>query len=233
MVAQPKKRRWRLWLGIVIATPVVGLVLAVVLLLAAGPLLEATEDHWEQGLEYGMSAAEAAQDADSQQDWETVAQYWTSAVVELRQAEGPEVATKLAEYESNLEVAQLRVQEFKDLEREVASTENQAKRTEAVDTLEAYSTTIRSLDPDSALFVDISLDAADSDLNTLVVQVAPGWHYQPKAARLEAATNLWEGWATLRAPEEPDTARLRLEDSNGRQVGGSRVIAGSVVYVDD
>jgi hypothetical protein len=67
----------------------------------------------------------------------------------------------------------------------------------------------------------------------LTLTVANGWHFQPYQLRLQAAQNLWQGWAQLISPTELDSARLKLVDGNGNEVGGSRIIAGSAIWVKE
>lgn len=80
--------------------------------------------------------------------------------------------------------------------------------------------------------------AVPSDINPdeLVITVANGWHYQPHQMRLQAAQNLWKTWVLSRtavglAKKNPDEVRIRLVDFNGNEVGGSRVWAGSLIWV--
>lgn len=67
--------------------------------------------------------------------------------------------------------------------------------------------------------------------DSLTIVVANAWHYQPYQLRLQAAQNLWETWARIRSPNDPDKARLDLTDQNGNRVGGSRWLAGSLIWV--
>ena len=66
--------------------------------------------------------------------------------------------------------------------------------------------------------------------HTLVITVGTVWHYQPRAARQEAAQSLWLLWANLDSPGDLDTARIKLVETKvckrgGREpdVGGSRI----------
>jgi hypothetical protein len=80
----------------------------------------------------------------------------------------------------------------------------------------------------------------------IVTNVAPGrmegeakitvsnlWHYQPYQVRLQTAQNFWSAWANTHSPNDPDKARIRIVDLNGNEVGGSRVWAGSLIWVQD
>jgi hypothetical protein len=57
------------------------------------------------------------------------------------------------------------------------------------------------------------------------------WHLLPYQIRLQAAQNLWKSWARIASPKDVDKARLKLVDLNGNEVGGSRVLAGSLIWV--
>jgi len=67
--------------------------------------------------------------------------------------------------------------------------------------------------------------------DSLTIIVANGWHDQPYQIRLQAAQNFWELWARIRSPDDPDKARLEITDFNGNSVGGSRWLAGSLIWV--
>jgi len=67
--------------------------------------------------------------------------------------------------------------------------------------------------------------------------VDDSWHYSPKQVRLQAAQNLWDKWARISTASgragNADAARIRIVDQNGNEVGGSRVWAGSLIWVQD
>jgi hypothetical protein len=65
------------------------------------------------------------------------------------------------------------------------------------------------------------------------IQVTTFYAAQQKGARQNFAVALWEAWVTASGLEDVDKARIRLVNRQGQQVGGSRVIGGSVIYVDD
>lgn len=69
--------------------------------------------------------------------------------------------------------------------------------------------------------------------HTLIVTVVNSWHYEPQQIRMQAAQNLWETWARVYAPKNVDRARLSVVDQNGNEVGGSRILGGSLIWVKD
>lgn len=88
--------------------------------------------------------------------------------------------------------------------------------------------TVEAVDHSGALFSSASVDEG-----RLILTVKSGWHYQPYQIRLQAAQNLWKLWATIHSPNEPDKARLKIRDINGNDVGGSRIWAGSLIWVQE
>lgn len=83
---------------------------------------------------------------------------------------------------------------------------------------------------------NVSLEYVAS-LPQLVLEVRSNWHYQPKQVRKDATTTLWERWARLclsnNLEDEADSCRIKLISQSGDAVGGSRVLAGSLIYVND
>ena len=78
----------------------------------------------------------------------------------------------------------------------------------------------------------------DADVNPIVprqlkILVTTRWLYQPKSVRHELATSLWTLWARIEEPDHPDSARISLITPSGTEVGGSRILGGSLIWVDD
>jgi len=69
--------------------------------------------------------------------------------------------------------------------------------------------------------------------NTATITVANAWHLTAYQIRLQAAQNLWKLWASIASPTEPDKARIKLVDFNDNDVGGSRILAGSLIWVQE
>lgn len=59
------------------------------------------------------------------------------------------------------------------------------------------------------------------------------WHYQPYQVRLQMAQGLWNAWANIHSPGDPDKARIKIVDQMDNEVGGSRVWAGSLIWVSE
>lgn len=195
----------------------------------AGETPAAQEGYWERALGAGMRAAEAAQVAEDAEQWGEVAKTWSEAIAFLKMVEAGDpqyeaAQAKIVEYRANRDAA---------TQRQAAAPRPKSEPTVATEALRAYEAVIRGIDPSGALFGAVSLDEYDDDLQSVVVVVQSDWHYQPKAARQEVATNLWRGWVQLRLPDEADHARLRLETPSGKHVGGSRMLAGSLIWVED
>ena len=89
-----------------------------------------------------------------------------------------------------------------------------------------------------ALLTAVGLDSSTinsvsvSDL-TVTIKVTNTWHVMAYQNRLQAAQNLWEGWASVASPKDRDQARIKVVDLNGNEVGGSRILAGSLIWVQE
>jgi hypothetical protein len=59
------------------------------------------------------------------------------------------------------------------------------------------------------------------------------WHVRHYQVRLQDAQTLWKTWAMIASPKEMDNARIVLVDGNGNEVGGSRALAGSLIWVQE
>jgi len=94
--------------------------------------------------------------------------------------------------------------------------------------LDRFVKLIESIDTEGVL-----IDSASVNEGRLKVTVKSGWHYQPYQIRLQMAQNLWKVWATIHSPSEPDRARISITDLNGNEVGGSRILAGSLIWVKE
>lgn len=76
-----------------------------------------------------------------------------------------------------------------------------------------------------------------SSTSQLILEVRPNWHYNPKQVRKDAATVLWERWTNIciakGLADSADSCRIKLISSSGDHIGGSRVLAGSLIWVAD
>lgn len=71
------------------------------------------------------------------------------------------------------------------------------------------------------------------DLWTVTLSVDDVWHIKPYQIRLQDAQAFWEAWARIASPNEPDKARISIKDLRGNEVGGSRMLAGSLIWVQE
>jgi len=51
--------------------------------------------------------------------------------------------------------------------------------------------------------------------------------------RLQVAQTLWGMWAEYHSPKNPDQSRIRICDIMGNEVGGSRAMGGSLIWVQE
>jgi hypothetical protein len=79
-------------------------------------------------------------------------------------------------------------------------------------------------------FIDSIIEGTRS-ANQIKITLKDQWHYLPYQIRLQKAQGLWKLWATIHAPENVDLARISLVDLEGNEVGGSRLVAGSMLWV--
>jgi hypothetical protein len=73
----------------------------------------------------------------------------------------------------------------------------------------------------------------NGDIWTATLTVDNVWHMKLYQIRLQDAQTLWEAWARIASPSEPDKARISIVDMRGNEVGGSRVWGGSLIWVQE
>ncbi len=79
----------------------------------------------------------------------------------------------------------------------------------------------------------VSVKKIGDSILEATLTVGNTWHVRHKQIRLQDAQALWELWATIASPKEPDSARIKIVDLRGNEVGGSRILGGSLIWVDD
>ena len=63
-------------------------------------------------------------------------------------------------------------------------------------------------------------------MNCSKLTVDNTWHYRIYQVRLQDAQTLWEAWARLVSPADPDKARISIVDLRGNEVGGYNLLTG-------
>lgn len=111
-------------------------------------------------------------------------------------------------------------------QKRIQEEEYQQKKAKLKRDLDSFVTTLKTAGIDNSI-----IDRCSANDNELTIVVTNAWHFQPYQIRLQAAQNLWNLWAKLRSPNDPDKARIELTDYNGNSVGGSRWLAGSLIWV--
>lgn len=96
--------------------------------------------------------------------------------------------------------------------------------------IDEYRKLLRSIDSKGDIVRGVSEGLSPDQIK---ITVANSWHYEPYQMRLQLAQKLWETWARLHSPSEPDKARIKIVDLNDNEVGGSRVWAGSLIWVQE
>lgn len=59
------------------------------------------------------------------------------------------------------------------------------------------------------------------------------WHLRHYQIRKQDAQTMWEWWASIASPSDPDSARIKIVDGKGNDVGGSRILGGSLIWVQE
>jgi hypothetical protein len=89
---------------------------------------------------------------------------------------------------------------------------------------------IRKYDPQKQLVLDATPGTLPDQLVITVPNAFHRLHYQE---RLQAAQLLWQVWVTVLKPKDPDHARIKLTDRLRNEVGGSRALGGSLIWVQE
>lgn len=100
----------------------------------------------------------------------------------------------------------------------------------AVNDIAEYRKLVRSIDSKGDIVKELNEGLTPDQVK---ITITNSWHYEPYQVRLQVAQKLWEAWARLHSPNEPDKARIKIVDLNGNEVGGSRVWAGSLIWVQE
>lgn len=173
-----------------------------------------------QGKQLGYAAAVSGQSAISPGQWVAVADQWQAAVDVLESI--PREAVSYAE-------AQAKATEYR--ENKIAALRRKSAAEQAMGTdAERFMDWVRSVDEQGLLVSSATVDPEHPE--TVEVTVTTAFLAQPVALQREGAAGLQAGWATIYSPTAPDDALLWLRTPSGRRFGGSRAIAGSMIYID-
>lgn len=119
----------------------------------------------------------------------------------------------------------------------VLATDANKKKSSASDEqpkakLDAYLALVNA-DPLASKIVESVQVEQNGQRWTATITLRNVWHLRNKQIRLQDAQTLWKAWAVVASKDDPDSARIKLVDLNGNEVGGSRVLAGSLIWVQD
>lgn len=131
-------------------------------------------------------------------------------------------AARMAEIEAAKELARKQQEEAERLESMRIAKENAQKQ------LDQFAEVLKQMDENGNLIAGVSI----SDL-TATIKVKNLWHLQNYQIRYQSAQNVWEAWAAIARPKDVDHARIKIVDLNGNEVGGSRFLAGSLIWVNE
>lgn len=140
----------------------------------------------------------------------------------IRRLAGDQLAAAKAERQERL-AAEIARRERAEKAREHESRSLQAKKEAYISILET--TGVRVVQSVSVTKISSHWQA------TLTVR--DSWHRRHRQNRLQDAQVLWKTWALLASPDDLDRARIKILDRMGNEVGGSRLLAGSMIWVQD
>jgi hypothetical protein len=114
----------------------------------------------------------------------------------------------------------------------IAQKESSSRETtkQTLEDIRSYRSLISSIDEDGNVIASVSQGRMDGEVK---ITVSNAWHYQPYQVRLQTAQNLWNAWSRVHSPNDPDKSRIQIVDLNDNKVGGSRVLAGSLIWVQE
>lgn len=129
--------------------------------------------------------------------------------------------------------AEERARQRRDEEARLAAEQasKEAAQKEIQDKLDAYMAVLELAEVQ--LIDRVSVRRIGSDSWEATLTVTNIWHLRHKQIRLQDAQTLWEAWALIASPDDPDRARIKLVDQRGNKVGGSGLLGGSMISVDD
>lgn len=90
--------------------------------------------------------------------------------------------------------------------------------------------------PEISRFISNVIPCPNRDPVIACFFVTPEWHGLNAQVRKDQATNIWKAWAERclkSGVENVDSCRIKLLSAGGDEVGGSRVLAGSMIWVAD
>lgn len=192
----------------------------------------------EAALVHAEGANSLTENADSETEWRIVAGRWSDAIADLREVpENSELRqqadAKIAEFEVAHQQAVAEADKFAVEKLQADRERAQVARASTGEAINIFREGIRSVDPTGALVTRVSLSEFDDEGKTVVIEVASGWHYQPKAAREDAATGFYTLWIASRSAAglQTDQAYMRIKSASGKEVGGWGPIKG--IYIKD
>ncbi len=137
-----------------------------------------------------------------------------------------ELAEKQAEERRQAEMLAMQEQ----LQAEEKSRQKEESQALVQANLDAYLAVLKAADVSVVRQVEVKL-SGDIWMATLTVDNL--WHMKLYQVRLQDAQSLWETWARIASPDNPDSAHIVIVDLRGNKVGGSRVLAGSLIWVQE
>ncbi|HRW55112.1 MAG TPA: hypothetical protein P5081_19750 [Phycisphaerae bacterium] len=136
-------------------------------------------------------------------------------------------AQKDAEERAKREAEAARKAEEERVAREAAARE--AAKAERKSLLDKYIAVLNAADVQLVDSVSVGTIAGDHWEATITVKNV--WHLRAYQIRYQDAQALWDVWSRIASPNNRDKARIKIVDQRGNEVGGSRLLAGSLIWV--
>lgn len=126
-------------------------------------------------------------------------------------------------------------QQERDRQRRASRAKREAQRKPPKRNLTHALSTYRSLLESTNVSVVERLEAEEVVPGVLELTLTVGnrWHVRHYQVRLQDAQTLWRAWAATVSPEATDSARIKIVDRMGNEVGGSRLLGGSLIWVKE
>lgn len=116
----------------------------------------------------------------------------------------------------------------RNAQRQAAKVDRPTDQRTNVERVEQFKQSIEQIDPNNALLVD----SFTGQGKRLEVTMLPAFALLPRDAKQRNGQAIWSAWAAVASPGDLDAAYITLIDASGNTLGGSSVIAGSIVSVD-
>lgn len=144
----------------------------------------------------------------------------------------PEEKAAEAAKEAAVAAAKVEAQQKAEAAAQQAASQAAAQSAEQAEkAIAAFDRYIATLE--SPLVQGVRYDMDGTKRQEAIITVSNLWHIRAYQIRLQDAQTLWDLWAKASTVDEIDSARISIVDLRGNEVGGSRILAGSLIWVQE